>query len=403
MRPEDFSAQAPGQVVRAEWEGKAYWAFAPAPLPPTIGVDWELASLVSEATGAIGALAGEGRRMRNPDLLVYPFLLREAVLSSRIEGTQAELTDLYAFEARRAALPGTPPAEGDEDVGEVANYVVALQEGIRLLGELPVSLRLIRRLHEILMTDVRGEHRHPGHFREVQNYIAPSHSDPLTAATYVPPPPAELPAALDPLERYLHAEDAYPPLVRLALVHYQFEAIHPFEDGNGRLGRLLISLLLVDWDLLPLPLLYLSAYLESRRDEYYRRLRAVSTHGDWRGWLVFFLRGVVGQARSATRLAVRLSLLEDDWRGRLAAANATARCQRLAESLFRNPIVTVADAARILKVGYHTARNNVLKLVEVGILQPAAGEHYRQHYASHELFRAVSDQEPDAATGKDVE
>jgi Fic family protein len=224
--------------------------------------------------------------MPNPHLLIGPFMRREAVLSSRIEGTQADIVDLYAYEVGQLPLPGMelPPSEGD--VREVLNYVHALEYGLERLNTLPVSLRLIRELHDRLLTGVRGEHATPGEFRRRQNWIGRPGCT-LNEATFVPPPVPQMRNALDAFEKYLNSGDLHPPLVRLALAHYQFEAIHPFVDGNGRIGRLLISLLLVQWDLMPLPLLYLSAFFHRHRQDYYERLMAVSERDAWRDWILF--------------------------------------------------------------------------------------------------------------------
>lgn len=389
MNPNDLTDNAPGQLIQADWQGKAFWAFVPDPLPPDLPLDWALAGLIAEATGALRELAGVGQRMRNPDLLIVPFVQREAVLSSRIEGTQAGIADLYAHEANQLTLPGLGQRPVSPDVREVSNYVRALREGVRRLPELPVSLRLLRELHAILMDSVRGETRLAGEFRVTPNYIAPTRATPIEEARFVPPPVPQMQEALSRLERYLHAEDHYPAVVRLALVHYQFETIHPFEDGNGRLGRLLVSLLLLDWGLLPLPLLYLSAYLERHRDTYYELLYRVSTRGTWREWLEFFLTGVREQAREATDLAVELGRIEETWRQRLAEARASALAQRLADSLFRMPIVTVNDAAELLGVIYETARYSVLKLVEVGILRPVSSAKRGQQYVADDIVREM--------------
>jgi len=372
VRPESFTERAPGQVVQAEADGRAYWAFVPDRLPPKLDVDWELAALVTDATGALRELNGYGRRMRNPGLLIVPFLQREAVLSSRIEGTQAGMADLYLKEGEQLALPGLTPRPVSPDVREVNNYVRALQEGLRRLPELPVSLRLMRELHAVLMEGVRGQSKHPGEFRQIANYIAPSDTVPIQEARFVPPPVPQMRQTLNELESYLHAEDRYPALVRLALVHYQFETIHPFEDGNGRLGRLLVSLLLIDWGLLSLPLLYLSAYLERHRDEYYDLLYQVSTAGAWSDWLRFFLRGVREQADAAMQLSTALIDVEDNWHGQLAKAGASARAQHLADGLFARPVLSVNDAAEVLGTSYQTARYNINKLLQLGILREAS-------------------------------
>lgn len=260
-----FQASPSGRLAKVGQGEAAYWAFVPNPLPPDLTPDMELVRVLSDASYALGELAALGRAMSNPHLLINPFVRREAVLSSRIEGTQASVTDVVAYEAGQLPIAGLEPAAPESDVREVANYVSALEYGIERLNTLPVSLRLIRELHERLLRGVRGEYATPGEFRQTQNWIGQPGCT-LTEAQYVPPPRPEMQDALDAFEKYLHADDlANPPLVRLACIHYQFEAIHPFLDGNGRIGRLLISLLLVSWGLLPLPLLYLSVYFERER------------------------------------------------------------------------------------------------------------------------------------------
>jgi Fic family protein len=329
----------------------------------------------------MGELAGLGRAMPNPHLLIGPFLRREAVLSSRIEGAQADLADLYAYEAGQFSPAERRSGASEADVREVLNYVRALEYGLQRVAELPVSLRLLRELHERLLAGVRGNQATPGEFRRSQNWIGRPGCT-LSDAEYVPPPAAEMHVALDLFERYLYADDGYPPLVRLAFIHYQFEAIHPFLDGNGRIGRLLISLLLVNWDLLSLPLLYLSAYFEQHRQEYYDLLLAVSQRSAWREWLAFFLAGIEEQARDANARAKRLQDLQLEWRRRLTQARASALLPRLADALFDSPVITIPQAQRILQVTYHSAQHNVEKLVEAGILTPHSGS------ATGKTFRA---------------
>lgn len=289
MKIEAFVNSPAGRLVRAGQGEAAYWAFVPHPLPPAIVWNTELASRLSAADRALGELAGLGRSLPNPHLLIGPFLRREAVLSSRIEGTQADLPHLYAYEAGQLVLPGFEPSPSEADVREVINYVHALEFGLQRVQELPVSLRLLREVHQILMQGVRGESATPGEFRRTQNWIgAPGCT--LNEAHFVPPPPDELLPALDAFEKYIHSGEETPLLLRLAFLHYQFEAIHPFIDGNGRIGRLLISLLLVNWELLPLPLLYLSAWFEKHRQQYYHHLLQVSVAGAWLQWIHFFAR-----------------------------------------------------------------------------------------------------------------
>lgn len=273
---------------------------------------------------------------------------------------------------------------------EVLNYVRALEYGLERVAELPVSLRLLRELHERLMTGVRGNQATPGEFRRSQNWIGRPGCM-LNEAEYVPPPAAEMHAALDLFERYLYTDDDYPPLVRLAFIHYQFEAIHPFLDGNGRIGRLLISLLLVNWDLLSLPLLYLSAYFEQHRQEYYDLLLAVSQRGAWREWLAFFLAGVEEQARDANARAKRLQDLQLAWRRRLTQARASALLPRLADALFDSPSVTVPQVQQILGVTHRSANLAVAHLVDEGILRPVEGRLRNRQFVAQGILDVVSE------------
>jgi Fic family protein len=270
--------------------------------------------------------------------------------------------------------------------------VRALEFGLKRLHDLPASLRLIRELHERLMEGVRGERATPGRFRDRQNWIGPAGCE-IDEALFVPPPVAQMHQALDAFEKYLHSDDVYPPLVRLALIHHQFEAIHPFVDGNGRIGRLLISLLLVRWGLLPSPLLYLSAYFHRHRQDYYDLLMAVSERGAWRDWLLFFLRGVTEQSRDAIVRARQLQDLEMAWRERLAQARASALLLRLADSLFKSPMLTIPEAQRLLDVTYHSAQRNVEKLVEANILQQIGESSYGKMFVASEILSVINENE----------
>lgn len=386
----------PGQPVAASQDGHVYQAWLPNPLPPKIEFDAALASHLGDAAGALGELAGTGRNLANPHLLLQPFLRREAVLSSRIEGTQATIADLYAYEAQ-LPLPGVseaPIPERTRDVREVLNYVEALNHGLDVVGDRPVSLALIQGLHLRLMTGVRGKERTPGQFRETQNIIGPAGST-LETATYVPPPVVHMNDALRALEAYIREGDPeLHRLVQLALIHYQFEAIHPFSDGNGRVGRLLISLLLVHWRLLPVPLMYLSAYFESNRNEYYERLRAVTEQGDWRGWVTFFLKGITEQSLDAAARAKRLQDLRDRLQERAFAARAPAGAVTLAARLVEQPVLTIRRAQDLLGVTYHNARRQVKRLVDIGILQPLPQNGHRELYIAGEVVEAVDTDRP---------
>jgi Fic family protein len=278
-------------------------AFVPNPLPPKLLWDNSLTGTISAATLALGRLDGVARDLPNPHLLIRPFLSREAVLSSQIEGTQASIPDLLLFEIDEKVEQGVP------DVREVVNYVRTLEFGLNRRTSLPLSLRLIRDLHRVLMEGVRGKDRQPGEFRRSQVHIGPEGAG-LENATFVPPPPAQLTRLLDQLEKFLHAPSDLPPVVRLALVHYQFEAIHPFLDGNGRVGRALITLMLCLDGILSLPMLYLSAYFHRTRQEYYQRLLDVSLKGCWTEWIGYFAQGVTSEAMDAVNRTQMLKKLQ---------------------------------------------------------------------------------------------
>ncbi len=355
----------------------------PAPLPPDLAFEEELVSTLSLADRLLGSLAGAGVWLPNPHLLIGPFMRREAVLSSRIEGTEAGVAELVLFEA-------SPKAAKAPDVREVANYVRALELAVSPDRQLPLSLRLIRDLHRELMTGVRGDHLTPGEFRRSQNWIGPPGCL-LNDATFVPPPVDKMKDCLDAFEKHLHGSSELPPLVRLALIHYQFEAIHPFLDGNGRVGRLLISLLLHEWGLLPQPLLYLSAFFERRRQEYYERLLAVSQKGAWVGWLLFFLEGVAEQSADGTERALRLVALRERYRGRLQTARAFALPLLLVDHLFGLPAIDIAGAARLLGVSRRAASLIVEKLVEAGILLEVTGKERNRIFMAPEILELVSE------------
>jgi Fic family protein len=388
VNPTLFSPAAPGKLVEGRHEGEPYWAFVPAPLPPALELDSRLMNLLADASYALGELAALGRTLPNPHLLVGPFLRREAVLSSRIEGTQTTVGDLYAYEAGQFPMPGSEAAPPEADAQEVLNYVRALEYGLARQSDLPVSLRLIREIHARLMSGVRGETKSPGEFRRNQNWIGGA--TPALAA-FVPPPASEMLPGLDAFERYLHAEDeSNHALVRLALIHYQFEAIHPFQDGNGRIGRLLISLLMVSWALLPLPLLYLSAFFEGRRRDYYDHLFAVSARNAWRDWVLFFLQGVAEQSRDAGRRVRQLQDLQARWRAEFSRARSSALLLSLVDALFASPVLTIPQAQRLLDVSYPSAQRSISRLVDAGVLRQWGDASYGKSYAAEAVIRIVS-------------
>jgi Fic family protein len=304
------------------------------------------------------------------------YVRKEAVLSSQIEGTQSSLQNLLAAEAQLFD-PDTP-----KDVNEVANYVRAMNHGLARLADLPVSGRLIREIHAKLMQGVRGGRQQPGELRASQNWIGPAGCT-LATATFVPPPPHEVPQALSDLERFLHDGGGLPPLVQVGLAHAQFETIHPFLDGNGRIGRLLITFLLTEKGLLSKPVLYLSHYFKQRRSEYYERLQAVRDAGDWEGWLTFFLDGVIEVSQQATRTAAAILSMREDYRARITEklGRAAGNGHRIMERLFDHPIVTVAIVRKWLNVTPAGANQLVGRLADVGVLREITG------YARNRRFR----------------
>ena len=341
-----------------------YDAFVPASLPPEIAWTPKLLRVLSDADRLIGQLAGEGRRLPNPHLLMRPFVKREAVLSSRIEGTQATLGELLAADA------GAVVDRNPEDLREVANYVLALEHGLKRLSHLPLSLRLVKEIHAKLMEGVRGGIAAPGEFRRSQNWIGPAGCT-LNNASHVPPPPDELMTCLGDWEKFLH-DRSMPPLAQMAMLHYQFEAIHPFLDGNGRVGRLLITLFLVERGILPTPLLYLSAFFEATRREYYDRLSAVTAKSAWADWLEYFFNGIARTSDDALSRAARINRLMDQWR-QSVGRTASRTPPQLVELLAENPYWTINKVAQRLDVAFTTAQRAVEKLESLGILNQTSG------------------------------
>lgn len=383
MQVVDFIDGKSGRIVQTD---RGYQAYIPNPLEPGIELSLSLVKELSEADRALSELSGIARTLPNPRLLIGPFIRREAVLSSRIEGTQASFTDLLFFEAARLREKDVP------DVREVSNYVQALEYGLIRLSTLPVSLRLIREIHERLMAGVRGESQTPGEFRHSQNWIGPAGCS-LEEATFVPPPANEILEALDRFEKYFHAPSEMPALVRLALIHYQFEVIHPFLDGNGRVGRLLVTLLLCAEKLLPQPLLYLSAYFERHRDDYYRNLLAVSQKGAWEQWIRYFLKAVAVQSVDAIRKIDRLLALRQAYRAQLQKARASALLLQLIDDLFGSPALTNPSVCERMRITPRSAQLNIDKLVDKGILQETTGLERNRVYVGTEIVDSIERQE----------
>ncbi len=337
-------------------------------------LDSELTRLLSDADRALGRLDGVATVLPNPDLFVAMYVRQEAVLSSQIEGTQSTLQDILAYEAdvNRESRP--------RDVEEVVNYVAAMNHGLKRLPELPVSLRLIKEIHERLMAGTRGSDLHPGEFRRSQNWIGPQGCT-LNSADFVPPPPHEMMHALNNLERFMHDRESYPVLIQCGLIHAQFETIHPFLDGNGRVGRLLITFLLCERNVLLRPLLYLSYYLKARRAEYYDRLTAVRTSGDWEGWLKFFLKGVYEVSLSATETARRILAMRDADREKITGAFSSANNPlKLHDRMYETPTFSVGDAKEVMSCAFGTASSIVEKLEELGLVREITGQERNRRY-----------------------
>ena len=362
-----------------------YTSFFPAPLPPEppISLEGELQLLLSAADRALGALNVVVTVLPNPDLLVGMFIQKEALLSSQIEGTQSSLVDV---------LGADEDHEPTADVGEVINYVKAMRHGLKRLraDDFPMSLRLLREIHEVLMQQVRGGAAHltPGEFRTMQNWIGGTSP---ANARFVPPPPEAIQEALNLFELYLHAEDSIPPLVRCGLLHYQFETIHPFNDGNGRVGRLLVTLYLVWKGLLDEPMLYLSAYLKAHQQEYYDRLTQVRVDGNFEAWTRFFLEGIIDVSKMVLETTRRIQALERDDVDRLVEAGEGAHGLKLLRGLMKQPVVMANDIARIAGVSYTKANEMIATCERLGLLLQISKGRRNRKFMYQEYVKIVSE------------
>lgn len=373
MNPEEFRHSSAGRLVPTI---KGCLAFVPNPLPPPALDLGRLVAPIARATQALGELSGVGRSLPNPSLLIQPFTRMEAVASSKIEGTVTTLSELLLFEV------GADSVHARNDTREVRNYARALEYGLKRLPTLPISSRLFLELHKILMEDVspsRGATFQPGAFKSDQNWIG---NRLIENARFVPPPPAEAQVALGELEKYIHFGDPDLPLiVKVALVHYQFETIHPFPDGNGRIGRLLIPLMLHERKAMAQPLLYLSSFFEKNHNEYIDRMYEVSRSGAWEEWINFFMKGVEAASLGAIAKAHSLQNLHREYHSKIQSARSSALLGRLVDCLFDIPAVNIPFAVHHLNVTYHSAQNNIERLVALGILQEASARRPRWYLA----------------------
>jgi len=371
--------QPTGETLKTTVAGEAIATFVPYPLPPrnpALNVDGELAAPLRRAEQAIARLEVAGEMVPSIDWFVYAFVRKEAVISSQIEGTQATLIDLFEYEAEQ-----TTRMAGN-DVHEVCNYLDAIKFArgqIKSARGLPLSIRLLNEAHLRLMRGVRGANKQPGEIRRSQNWIGGTRPG---NAVFVPPPPEKLTALLADLEKYLHAKDGLPPLVRIGLAHVQFETIHPYLDGNGRIGRLLITLLLEHWKLLSAPLLYLSLYFKRHRADYYRLLGEVRKTGDWEAWIRFFLEGVATIADEAVIAAREVfALVSTDRQRLIAAPGASIMAIRLMDQLPIHPVVTIPTVVKLLETTKPTAGKAVQLLEKLGVLSETTGKQRDRTFA----------------------
>lgn len=382
MQASDFTSNLAGRLVEV---GAGIVAFVPAPLPAQLPLNDETIRLLAAAERALGRLTGTLRaaqRQVNPHLITAPLLRREAISSSRIEGTNTTPEQLVLMEIDPDEARGV---DAVAETKEVLNYIAALHHGFDRLPKLPISLRLIQELHEILMRSVRGDAERPGELRTVQNFIGTGRD--IRAARFVPPPVSELRRCLDELERYVHdPEVTLPHLVRLALVHYQFEAIHPFRDGNGRVGRLLIPLLLCTYEKIEAPVLYMSPHLERHRSKYTDLLLRVSQKGDFSSWIEFFLESVQGSADESTARAEALLELRETYHRKLHSARSSTLLLKLVDALFERPSMTLADAAKILSVTPASAGATITKLAHAGIISEVTGQKRHRRFIAREIL-----------------
>jgi len=370
-----------GEYITRTVGGESYRAFIPAPLPPVPPLEMgnELVGLLEKANHALGRLDGISHVLPNVNLFIYQYVRKEALLSSQIEGTQSSFSDLLLYESD--AVPGVPL----EDTEEVSNYIAALQHGLeRLRGGFPLSLRLIREIHEILLRGGRGATKQPGEFRSSQNWLGGTRPG---NAVFVPPPPERLMECLDAFEKYLHEENAkLPVLIKIGLIHIQFETIHPFLDGNGRVGRLLITLLLCHHQILNSPMLYLSLHFKVNRSEYYQHLQQVRLQGDWESWLMFYLDGIVKTAEQATTTALKLkNIFETDQERIKELGRLSHSCLQVHQLLIEKVMINIQDASKALVINRTTISNCLEKLNELGIAREITG-HKRNRYFVYDQY-----------------
>lgn len=380
MESKDFDSNSAGEIIKAK---EGYISFIPESLPPILEWNSFLSSLLAEASNKLGMLVGLGETLPEPNLLIYPFIRKEAVLSSRIEGTLSSFSDLLLFEASKI--------KKEKDVEEVNNYVKALEFGFKYLKEKPINLEFILKIHKILLTNVRGGEAKPGELRDGRVWIGPPGCN-IRDATYVPPPPNKMKGNLEEFEKYLLSKQNFPPLINAALIHYQFEAIHPFFDGNGRIGRLLIIFYFHKNNLLPRSYLYLSEYFEKKRIEYYEHLLQVSQKGKWKEWINFFLKAIIHQSKTAINTARNLVMIQKDYRKRILEEQLSPTAGHVLEFVFKRPVINIKSTSEALNVTFPAVSKSIKQLQKIGILEEVTGEKKNRIFKAKEILKILGEE-----------
>jgi len=381
MEKEEFKGSF-GELREREDKWGKYLTFIPQILPPKIELKPEIVLALSKADAKLGKLSGVGLLLPNPNLLILPYLKKEAIMSSRIEGTRISLSELFLTEAKGNE-------ENVPDALEVTNYVKAVSYGLEKIEKEPITIELIKEMHNILMKGVRGDNKYPGEFRTIQNWIGPKNSKPQEAQ-FVPPPPEEVPRLLQELISYLNTDDRLPLLMKCSLMHYQFETIHPFCDGNGRIGRSLITLYLCKKKLIIRPLLYLSGYFEKYRREYINLLLSTNKDGKFEEWIKFFLDAVTTQSEDALQRVTKMQNLREEYRKKTQESYKTTAITKLIDHLFMNPFITITTVEEVLDVTYPTAKRLVDNLIKQGILKHSDEKVQRNKmFVAHEILNII--------------
>lgn len=389
MNPEELNTERSGKIYKYRNEDETITTFLPSPLPPKIHYEEEIVRLVEEAASNLNDLKGTGRNLPNPNIFIQPYILKEAVVSSQIEGTRTSFE-----EAVIQANEGNQNEQETRDLQEIRNYVEALEYGIDRLNKEPLTVDLVKRIHEKLMSGVRGEERSPGEFRTKQVHIGEigaSRQD----AEFVPMPPEKIEEAMKQLIEFTQENHSMPYLVKSALIHYQFETIHPFEDGNGRMGRLLIILEMLNKNKLSQPLLYLSEYFNNNKIRYYQKLQNVREKGEYEEWIKFFLRAVKNQSRKSTETAIQILEKEEKYRNKLREQNAPENLIILTEQMFDLHSRTISDISEELDVSYQTARNYIEELKNQNIAERIEKQGRKKHYILTGILDIMAEKTPE--------